>query len=480
MLRALWFMVLLGALALAAMWLADNPGRVNLEWQGYVVETSAAVLVVGIASVGFLSALLYRFWVFIRGVPAGIARFRREGRRRRGYLALSRGMVAVAAGDPGEAQRQARRADDLLEQPSLTMLLSAQSAQLTGDEKAAQKFFTEMLNSPDTEFLGLRGLLTQATKREDSYEALKWARRAYRLKPESEWVARTLFDLASRAGLWAEADEALAGAIRRKHLTVAEARRPRAVLSHQMSIDAEAAGDNTKALKLSKKASQDAPGFVPAQIKYAGLLKASGKNRKAANVLEAAWGAEPQPELAKAYWRVVGAEDVMAVTKAAQKLAAYNPGNPATSMMLARAALDAGLWGDARSNLKTVGASDEPFSGGYCQLMAALEEAEHQDMAASREWLVRAANAEPDPTWVCDDCGNAADSWTALCGGCGGFDKFHWRRPFRVPGLAAPESGGAEPHLLTAVEATHNEQAGPASATPARSPQDVDAESAPQ
>jgi hypothetical protein len=43
-------------------------------------------------------------------------------------------MVAVAAGDAAEAGRQAKRADALLGDPPLTMLLSAQAAQLNGDD----------------------------------------------------------------------------------------------------------------------------------------------------------------------------------------------------------------------------------------------------------------------------------------------------------------------------------------------------------
>jgi HemY protein len=444
MLRALWFILLLAVLAAVAMWLADHPGQVSVVWQGYVIETSATVLVVSIAAVGALSAFAYRLWIFVRGVPAALARFRRDARRRRGYLALSRGMVAVAAGDPGEARRQAGRASDLLDQPSLTMLLSAQSAQLSGDEEAAQKFFNEMLGSPDTEFLGLRGLLGQAMKLENAADALKWARRAGRLKPQSAWVARTLFDLTSRAGLWAEADEALAVATRNKHVSPSEARRPRAVLGHLMSIDAGTHGEHARALKLAKKSCQEAPDLSPAHVHFAGLLKAAGKDRKAANTLEAAWAIIPTSEIALAYLEMSGPDasaDVMAGVKAAQGLAAFNPKAPASALIVARAALKASLWGDARKALKGVELSEIPISGSYCQLMAGLEEAENQDLIAAREWLVRAASAEPDPTWVCEDCGNAADSWTALCGACGGFDKFQWRLPFRVPGLAPPASG---------------------------------------
>ena len=71
-------------------------------------------------------------------------------------------------------------------------------------------------------------------------------------------------------------------------------------------------------------------------------------------------------------------------------------------------------------------------------------------MTAAREWLVRAANADPDPLWVCQDCGDAADTWSALCGACGSFDKFQWRRPSRVPGLSAvTEDGPQMKHVVS-------------------------------
>src|ERR687888_327363 len=67
-------------------------------------------------------------------------------------------------GDAVEAQRQAKQAGDLLNDPPLTLLLEAQAAQLGGDEKAATRYFRAMLDHPEASFLGLRGLLMQSLK----------------------------------------------------------------------------------------------------------------------------------------------------------------------------------------------------------------------------------------------------------------------------------------------------------------------------
>ncbi len=465
MIRALWFLFLLGVLAATSMWLADNPGHMTLVWQGYEIETSAAVLTATFVGFGVITALVYRIWIFVRGVPAGLFRMRRDSRSRRGYVALTRGMVAVAAGDAKEAERQGRRANGLLDDPPLTMLLSAQAAQLSGDGKAAEKFFTEMLERPETEFLGLRGLLNQAVKAGDGPAALKWVRRAYRLQPKSEWVVRTLFDLASRSGHWSEASEALSGAVHGKLLEDKHVKRHRAVLGHQLSMEAEEAGDPAKALSLAKKAQADAPAFVPAATHYAGLLIEQGKPKKAIAVIEAAWREDPHPDLADVYWRASDAADPIKKMKAAQKLASFKAANNETLMMLAKVAIDAGLWGDARKNMMTLG-DQGPVSIGYCRLMAKLEEGENINKAAAHEWLVRAADAEPDSAWVCDGCGNRAVGWTALCGKCGGFDSFSWRCPPRVPGITAiADRSAGDMDLLAA---------------PVKAGQEIDGESPPQ
>ena len=50
-LRAIWFLIVLGALTIATVWLANHPGSVTLHWQGYRADTSVAVLLGAVAAV---------------------------------------------------------------------------------------------------------------------------------------------------------------------------------------------------------------------------------------------------------------------------------------------------------------------------------------------------------------------------------------------------------------------------------------------
>lgn len=440
MLRALSYLIVIFLAVAGVVWLLDRPGSVALDWQGYRIETSFAVLVAATAVLAVGAALLYRVWVALVRAPGRMGDAWRERRRGKGYRALTRGMVAVAAGDATEAGRQVKRAEVLLNEPPLTLLLSAQAAQLNGDDTAAQRFFEEMTENPETEFLGLRGLLTQAMKVGDDARALELARRAYRLQPKSDWVSASLFELQVRAGKWLDAqvtgdEQARLGLIDR-----GENRHRKAVLALQQGTERAQAGDADEAARRFKTAFDLAPDFVPAALAHATHLIDQGKARRAADIISKTWSRAPHPDLVAPYWRAAEAEDALARVKATERLTAANKTHLESRVALTRAYLEARLWGEARTQLAAIIEHGGPDEARVCRLWADLEESEHANADAARDWLRRAARAGADPSWVCESCGNAVGQWTALCGNCGGFDTFEWRRPLHVMQLGADAS----------------------------------------
>jgi len=174
--RWLFYLVQVGIVAGIAIWIHERPGHVSFVWLGHRVDTSMGVLLAALLILLFVAVLLHRLWRLVWRGPRDLARLNAERKRQQGYRALSHGMAAVAAGDAAEAKRQAKIANAMLKDPPLTLLLAAQTAQLGGDEDAARRYFTAMLEKPETAFLGLRGLLMQAMKAGDRVEALALAR----------------------------------------------------------------------------------------------------------------------------------------------------------------------------------------------------------------------------------------------------------------------------------------------------------------
>ncbi len=447
MFRALLFFIKIAVLVGAAWFLIEKqPGRISLDWWGHRIETSIGVLFLAVFLLAVVVALLHRVWRGLRHAPGDLGRWRGRNRQRKGYRALTQGMVAVAAGDPDEAQRLARKADVLLNEPPLTLLLSAQAAQLGGDDQAAKRYFTAMLERDETRFLGLRGLITQALRDGDEATALEHVRAAYGLRPRTPWVLTTLTDLSERAGDYETAAKAVGEAVKLKALPAPDAARTRAVLALERALRSQRGADRSETIKLARQAHKLGPDLVPATVLYAELLSASGRRRDAARMLERAWAATPHPALVGAYRAARSSDDPMARLGDVARLVKGAPKHPESLLATAEAALDASLWGEARRHLGE--AADQGLSERICRLMARLEDSEHGDRDKAREWLMKAAEARPDTAWVCGGCGAAAEAWSARCGACGEFDTLAWQAPPRVAStalVAAGPAGAAKP-----------------------------------
>ena len=449
--RATFFLILKIAILVAiAVWLADRPGSVQIVWQGYVIEISFAMFVLAIALLMVLAGFTYWLWRVLIRSPSTIARARMLARRERGYDALTGGLVAIAAGDADSAKRLSKRASVLLDGPPLAELLAAQAAQLGGDEKTAHDRFESMLERPETEFLGLRGLLNEALGKQDWLTALETANRARRLNADTPWLLKISLELEVRLRKWLDAQNTLAQLVRAGHLSTAEGQRMRAAILMERSREAEADDDVDRALELAGEAARQQPDLVPAIGRSATLLGRLGKTRQASKMIEKVWAAQAHPDLAAVY-RELGGEGEGAVARVKRLEVLYKaaPQESAGLLALAEAEMEARLFGAARAHLTQIaeGNAHQAATRRVFRRLAELEVAETGNGDAARTWLERATQAPPDPVWVCDACGAVSRTWSAVCPRCGGFATMSWRSP--SDGVHLPAAAG--PTLLPAM-----------------------------
>ncbi|MGE3917538.1 MAG: heme biosynthesis protein HemY, partial [Hyphomicrobiaceae bacterium] len=300
MIRLVLYLVAVAALATGMSWLADRPGMMVINWEGYEVETSVfkavVVLALLMATVLFLWSLLRQLW----SSPATLGRYFVRRRHEKGLDALSSGMIAIGAGDRQTAMRYAMQARKALPNEPLTHLLRAQAAQLAGDRTTSRRIFEAMLAQPDTEQLGLRGLFLEAEREGEVEAARQFAERALRINPKLGWPVEALFDLQCREGLWEGALETLAAARKNGHFDKAAADRRRGVLLTAIAQDLEETNGN-KALELASEAHALAPDLVPAAAIAGRQLASRGGTAKAAKIIERTWKAAPHPDLALVY-----------------------------------------------------------------------------------------------------------------------------------------------------------------------------------
>ena len=421
-LRILFWFAIAAAAMLGAVWLAERPGTLTAEWQGWRLDTNVGVV------------LLYR-WIV--GAPFALLEGWGESRRQRGYRELTQGLAAVAAGDGVEAQKHARKAEQLLAEPALTLLLSAQAAQLNGDRDGARRAFDAMLKDDQMAFLGLRGLIGQSLRDGDQTKALGYAERAFALRPQTPWVVHSLFDMQAQAGQWKAAQETLDSGIRRKVVTADKGRALKALLLVERSREAERGGSESDAQVLAREAFALAPERIAATTRLAELQIKVGDAKRATKTLERGWAVAPHPDLAELSLTASGESEPLKRSGVIRRLVTRTADEIESHLALAKASLEAGLWGEARRQLETAGGTSPPVR--VCRLMAEVEERANADQAKVHEWLARAAVAPADRSGSCTACGAHHETWRSVCESCGAFGTLQWRAPGTYGQILPPD-----------------------------------------
>ena len=443
--------------ATLANWLAAQPGYLRLEWLDWRLEIRTSL---GVAILVVLAGLLIfadRLWRRLTSLPGWFGQNVKQRRHAAGHKALTLGLMAVSAGEPGEAKRQATRAQRLLDAPQLTDLLSAQAANLAGDHRAAGRYFRLLTQTPDTAFLGYIGLCRLAHQDNRPDDALAAARQALVLKPKSAMAAAQVVDLEAAHQNWAAAAPALDILIAAKDLSgtpnsdrqsrtrqkVALAylqARPFWPAPETAGTGADRppgkAGPNTErlgkvGLKLAVRQLESAlatdPGFWPAILLLADHHLQVGNRRKATKLLEAGFRAVPHVCLAdrlKQAWNVnEGAYVARLIGLVPDRLEAQSQD---AATIAAAAALTAGMEGEARRLLAKIPTTEKDVQAWHLEAqLAKLGEDSSGEAVA-----LRAAGNAPRPRgWQCNNCHVMSAGWHSHCNSCDGFATLIWQRP---------------------------------------------------
>ncbi len=423
MLKIILFLVA-GFVIIAAAWLlAGIPGHILASIGTFTIETTPPFAILALAVFVIVTLILLRVAGAILAIPRTGAGWWRSRRSASGERAVTRVLVALAAGEQASSRKEARRARTLLGDSPQTLLLVAEAARMSGREDEAEEAFRALTKQQDARFLGWRGLLRQAVDRRDWPQALVIAKQAEAAHPGTAWLRQQRAELALQTENWAEALELVGPDPRRPTYYVAAA-------------NAEA--DPARAFGFAKQAWKQDPAFAPAALAYATRLRAIGREKRAQACIADAWKRAPQPDLAA--FALAASADPAARANAAKRLAESNPSHPETRILLAQVALEAGRTSEARRQVE-IAQHEGLHERRLYLLLAEIEEQERGETEAGRlaqrDALRRAATADPDPRWQCTNCHTTHVAWHAKCATCGSLGTIQWQKDELVSTLPA-------------------------------------------
>jgi HemY protein len=469
--RLVWLILLVLVAGALASWLASQPGMLQLEWLGYQLEMRTSLAVALVVVLGLIVIFADRLLRGLLDLPGLLGRNLARRRAAQGHRALALGMIAVSAGEPAEARRQASRAQRLLSAPQLTDLLSAQAANLSGDHRAAGRYFTSLTGNADTAFLGHIGLARLALEDDRSDDALAEAQKALSLRPKSALAARQVMVLQAERGNWDAALPALnvmalnvptpqmkapnmkapntkAGADDEDAQVIA---RHRAALNFLLAregvpefMGAESTGGgfmetgssgpvhsstvHSSTVNQLQTALAAWPAFWPAAILLADIHLAAAAPRKAVKSLEAVFRVMPHAAIATRLQTAWNSNEGKTVARLLKLVAASGDTAHEARSVVAAVALAHGLTGEAGRLIGEI--PDAERDAATWRLAAQLAESgDNPDPAAANKALRMAGEAPRPRRWQCTSCQQLHDRWQAHCAGCAGFATLDWRRP---------------------------------------------------
>ena len=376
-------------------------------------------------------------------MPDRIRRGRHARRQARGRHAITQGLLAIGHGDSTAARAHAEVARRHAAHDPLALLLHAQSAQLDGDRAGAQRAFRAMAEREDTRLLGLRGLFIEAQRADDPVAAVMIAEEALKLAPSSTWASHAVLGFRCAKGDWNGALAILDNNLAAGLIEKPAYRRQRGVLLTARALELEHV-DRDRSRDSVMEAVKLAPTLIPAAVLASKYDSEAHQVRRAMRIVEAAWLAQPHPDLADAYAHVRLGDSARQRLVRVETLAAKSPGHLEGALAIARAAIDASEFARAREALAPF--VDAPTQR-VAMLMAEIERLEHGDSGRARAWTLRAVRARHDPAWTAD--GYVSDRWRPVSPVSGRLDAFQWQTPV----AALPSDKGA------AIEASPFEEA---------------------
>lgn len=440
------FVAMIAAGALGTAYLMENGGNLRISFAnleltfGPVQAVVAALLLLlglwlTLRTLGLILAVLR----FLNGDETAISRYFDRNRERRGFQALSEGMLALASGEGRVAMAKAAKAEKYLARPELTNLLSAQAAELSGDTKTATEVYKRLLSDDQTRFVGVRGLMKQKIAEGDTETALKLAEKAFALKPRHQEVQDALLKLRSDSGDWKGAREVLGTKMRQGLLPRDVHKRRDAVMALQEAKVIFDDASSIEAREAAIAANKASPDLIPAAAMAARSYVAARKPKYADRLLKKAWEAQPHPDLAAAYAAIVPDESPAARLRRFDNLLRLRADHPESRMLRAELMIAAEDFPGARRALGDL-IETNPTARALT-IMAAVERGEGGEEASVRAWLTRALTASRGPQWICDKCHAVHADWGPVCDNCNGFDTMSWRE---APKSANPMVNGAD------------------------------------
>ena len=431
MIRIVWNAFLLGLIALAAAWLSNNPGVVRLDWIGYSVQTSVAVIIgtVVIVYTVFYAFLAKPLLLLTQKVGYWLGADKRARKMAQSkidktvdrYTVLNKGLIALAAGDIVAAERWAGTIrKEFSGEEEKTTFFEAQLAEAKNDTAEAMRLYDILAEKRETYLLGMRGKVRLYRLTGNLTQAAEVCSELLSMKNPPKWVLSEAFELQIHEKQWEQAIVTLEKALKYDLFDKVTAKR---LIASVLLEKAEETADRAAKEKLIREAYDTDKTFVRAAVKTAELDIGKGQIKRARSLLQKLWKISPSWAVYEVYLTLTEKESPIEAVKDVEELISGNPEARINDLIFADCSLRARLWGQAKT---AVSKYLETHPESKRALMMAEEIAAYnQNQKAAEEYREKAEKAPVEHPYYCEICHTPFEKDHTTCPACRTLGSIH-------------------------------------------------------
>src|SRR6056300_423899 len=172
MLKVISLFIILSITGFITIWIKNNPGLIAIEWQGWLIETSVAIILC--ATVVLFIAIILTYWLLkkIFSIPKAIQNNYKINKTDKANKTIIKALSAKNMGEIELAEKLSKQAKYLNNSP-LKLLLDTEINNYNNNEEVYIKDLNNMLVYPETMLLGIKNLSNFYFQKGDTKKAIK-------------------------------------------------------------------------------------------------------------------------------------------------------------------------------------------------------------------------------------------------------------------------------------------------------------------
>lgn len=357
---------------------------IYIEVNGYEISTNTSYFFVFLFIFMATFAVIHKILEMTVSAPKKIKKVIDYKKQLKGLQAVVDGLFHLSIANTKQALKQAKIASNNMPKHVMTHFLSAKAYMADGNYEKAKKEYRLIVKDPKNMSLAFNGLIEIASIEEQEEELYSLAKQAILVDDKNSFALLNLIDCQIGLNLIDEAKENIKKANKLKAIDKIETKLRLAEIAYVDAISFKSHGDIKQALKTITPYYELDVDYLDI---YVNLLLENGQPRKAKNAVKKVWKDNPYYQVAAIWMELAPAENIKKVNHAKELLKDWSNSHIAFELV-AKACVDAEIWGEAKDYLNKAIETEEKIS--HYLLMAKVEKIGFKDSERHEFWLTKA------------------------------------------------------------------------------------------